>query len=303
MTYQGATCLRATASRSPGLDTDAYEVEMATSAFGALQFRRPDNLYAEVGFLSSVQGAGKLGQRLVPLQGTVEIRGDLVLDDRRGHSVTLESLYVRDDGIEVISEGDDEDGDAVVKLHLVDIRYFWPRRGELWGSYNVRRPDGSYEPGTVPGGDVPAPANASGGTIGDGISTAVRDDGEAAPAWSLRALVEKILPALPGSPKLARAPARLLGDQRLRDPRRDDDRGRRHRRGPLAPVGRQRRRQLAHGLPRLEARGDQGVGRRAPQGLRRSPMKREITFTAVERVAVGAIFWKYNRLVAEAQRD
>src|SRR5689334_15752950 len=153
--YQGATVIRASAARTPGLETDAYEVEMTARAFKGLRFERPGNLYDDVGVTSAVQGRGRRGDtQHVPLAGTLGIRGDLVLDDGVQDPLTIFALYVRDDGIEVISEGDDEDGDAVVRLHLVDIRYFWARRGELWGTYNVRRPDGSWDPATViAGGD------------------------------------------------------------------------------------------------------------------------------------------------------
>lgn len=178
-TYQGVTLLNVKAQRMPGTSPDSCEIELPAADFGTLKWEKVVRLFGNTGFLSSVQGGGKLGPTLVKLQGSSMIRGDLVLDDGRGHSVTFADMYVSDDGYEVVSDGDDEDGDAIVKARLVDIRYFWSRRGELWGSFNVTNFDGFFDP-------------ASG-----------RPDGS---RWSLREIIAKILEHLPGRPPIDKAP-------------------------------------------------------------------------------------------------
>lgn len=187
--YQGITVLRASIARTPGLEPDSGTVTMLAKHFAGLRFERPSNLYA------GPAGAARTGERTesAALEGSLQIRGDLVAFDgvreRR-----WENLYVRDDGMHVTQHVDDETGESVVEFSVVDVRYFWPTRGEVFGTYNVLRPDGSFDPDTI----------QSGGGQGAQGTTSLRG----AP-WTLRELVEKLLHALPGSPAIAKAPERL----------------------------------------------------------------------------------------------
>jgi hypothetical protein len=189
VTYQDATCISARASRSVGTDTDQYEVVMTSAAFAGLSFDRPGNLYDDVGQKSAVQGPGRVGDtKIIPLAGGIRIRGDLILfDGVSKDAVTISNLYVRDDGIEEFTDPDDETGPTLIKLSLVDIRYFWPKRGELWGTYNLTTLSGWYDPGTVHvsivNGDTPTPTQ------------------ETTP-WSLHEIIDLILTKLPGRPRL-----------------------------------------------------------------------------------------------------
>jgi len=189
--FQGQTVLRASITRSPGTDPDAGEIEMTSRRFGELQFERPTNLYTDLDVTIDPGRSGMTVPRVPdvetveesrPLLNSIRIRGGLVLADGE-RTVTFKDLYVRDDGIEVTRFVDDEDGDTVVRLSLVDIRYFWARRGELWGSYNVLRSDGSYAPETVQADGSPVPLR--------------------------RILANVILRKLPGRPSIVKAPASL----------------------------------------------------------------------------------------------
>lgn len=190
VTYQDATCLSARAARSVGSDTDQYEVVMTSTAFAGLSFDRPGNLYDDIGQTSAVQGPGRVGSsKAIPLQGGIRIRGDLVMFDGVSKTVmTISNLYVRDDGIEEFTDPDIEGGPTIIKLALVDIRYFWPKRGELYGTYNLTTLYGWYDEATVH-------TLAGGGDPANPTKTQVT-------AWSLRELIELILTKLPGRPRL-----------------------------------------------------------------------------------------------------
>lgn len=214
-TYQGVRCIVASATRTPGLETASYEIEIPARAFAALQWNRPGALYSDVGVTSRVEGAGSLDGVRGALQGALEIRGDLVVFDG-ARSVTFFNLYVRDDGLELYKYVDDEEGDTNLRVHLVDVRYFGERRGELFGTYNVLLPDGTYDPGTVKEGTT-TPRPAAPETSHERVarqrtgSTTVREPPPpivtAGPPYTLREVVEKILQRYPGRPPIRSMPA------------------------------------------------------------------------------------------------
>lgn len=202
-TYQGIPCVSWQASRTVGLESDSYQVVVPANAVEGLQWKpTPGGLYAPAkgGGAPQSTAANEDGATAKPLSGEIAVRGDLVMSDGRGPGVTLEGLYVRDDGVETVDPGDDPDAvgpTVMTRIHLVDIRYWWARRGELWGTYNVLRPDGTYAPGTVVG-------DPTGGLGLTGGETSIR--GETARPYSLAEILALIFDRLPGRPQLVKAP-------------------------------------------------------------------------------------------------
>ena len=198
-TYQGIPCLAWRAARTPGFESDSYEVEMATAGLAGLKF----SPHAQDGLYSAAQGTGPTssGKAAPGNEGGVPAigdklltRGDLILKDG-AREIPLRAIYVRDDGVEVVDTGDNEDGPGVVRLNLVDIRYFWGRRGEIWGRYNIPIPgkDGEYEASSLDGGTAEAP----------GATTTSRSNG--VPLTVKRALI-LLAARLPGRPPVASVP-------------------------------------------------------------------------------------------------
>lgn len=194
-TYQGLPCLSWRAARTPGWETDAYVVEMLAETLVGLRIEPPGRggLYAA----TAAQHAGAAGGD-APAPGgeapaligrKLEPRGDLVMSDGVNPPVTIRGLYIRDDGIETVDAGDREDGQAVVRIHLVDLRYFWGARGELWGRHNVLRSDGTYEPRTIGGDEGEGPTVTRGTPL------------------TLREVLELVVDRLPGRPPIVGAPA------------------------------------------------------------------------------------------------
>lgn len=198
-TYQGIPCRSWKAARTPGFESDSYEVEMATAGLASLKFQVPGAL----GLYAAAQDAGPTSSGTTatgndsgaPAVGSqLYTRGDLVIADG-AHEIKIRALYVRDDGIEVVDTGDDENGPGIVRVALVDIRYFWGRRGDLWGRYNIPIPgsNGEYEPESLDGGEA----------VADGES-----GGRGVPLTLERAL-QKIAARLPGRPPISGMPAEV----------------------------------------------------------------------------------------------
>jgi len=199
-TYQGASVISWRGARTPGLESDSYEVVMPAVGFRSLGFDVPaDVLYPDLGRASGsviVSGDSANARAPVPLEGEVKIHGDLVVSDGVSAAMVFRDLYLRDDGVEVEESGDSENGNCTVRMALVDIRYFWSRRGELWGTYNVRLPDGQWQPGTVKAAEA-GPNSTSSTTLRD-----AKDD----QAYSLGEVFALIADALPGRPKIKQLP-------------------------------------------------------------------------------------------------
>lgn len=199
-TYQGASVISWRGARTPGLESDSYEVVMPAVGFRSLGFDVPaDVLYPDLGRASGsviVSGDSANARAPVPLEGEVKIHGDLVVSDGASAAMVFRDLYLRDDGVEVEESGDSENGNCTVRMALVDIRYFWSRRGELWGTYNVRLPDGQWQPGTVKAAEA-GPNSTSSTVLRD-----AKDD----QAYTLGEVFALIADALPGRPKIKQLP-------------------------------------------------------------------------------------------------
>lgn len=199
-TFQGISCHKARAERTPGLESDSYSVEAPAASLARLTWKTPG-----AGLLAAAQadGAGGSGEPSgeelpVTVGGELSCRGDLVMRDGVGEPVAFSSLYVREDGIEAVDSGDNDDGPALARIHLVDIRYFWGLRGELWGRYNVLLPDGSWDRSTLLGADADP----------GGSFTSLRDPGR---PRDLLAILRLVADKLPGRPTIGKAPASVAG--------------------------------------------------------------------------------------------
>ncbi|HZV02576.1 MAG TPA: hypothetical protein VFF73_38070 [Planctomycetota bacterium] len=121
------------------------------------------------------------------------------------YAVTIEQVLITERAIEVAIATDDDN--SVCRIELTDIRYLWATRGApVFGWINVPRRQGANAPApTIPTTTVKPPAPAAGAPAANPefIAGSMR---QGAP-WTLRqVLEEKILPNLPGSPKLLRLP-------------------------------------------------------------------------------------------------
>lgn len=199
--FQGISCHKARAERTPGLESDAYSIEVPAASLAKLTWKTPS-----AGLFAAAQadgvgagGAAPSGEEPpVAVGSDLSCRGDLVMRDGVGEPVAFASLYVREDGIEAVDSGDNDDGPALARIHLVDIRYFWGPRGELWGRYNVLLPDGTWDRSTLLGAE---PAQGAGSTS-DRDTRAPRD---------LLAILRLVADKLPGRPPIVKAPASVAG--------------------------------------------------------------------------------------------
>lgn len=199
-TFQGISCHKARAERTPGLESDSYSVEVPAASLAKLTWKTPS-----AGLLAAAQsdGAGGGGEPSgedppVAVGGDLSCRGDLVMRDGVREPLVFTSLYVREDGIEAVDSGDNDDGPALARIHLVDIRYFWGPRGELWGRYNVLLADGSWDRSTLLG----AEPTSGGGLTSDRDTRTPRD---------LLAILRLVADKLPGRPPVVKAPASIAG--------------------------------------------------------------------------------------------
>ena len=103
-----------------------------------------------------------------------------------------------------------DDPSDLVRVEITDLRYLWGRRGVVFGWVNVPRQDDGKGLGLLPGtglkiGAALAPL-AKKAPLPPMVPGSLRNG---AP-WTLRqVLVERVLPALPGSPALSRFPRDL----------------------------------------------------------------------------------------------
>lgn len=183
--YQNRPVISAKGERSPGTEPDSWEITIRVRDLEALAIERGAHLYEDIGPRGSVSDRSteppRDGDSARPFEGSLQIRGDLVLFDGT-HTIAIADLYVRDDGIEALQAADDEAGEVTARVTLADIRMYWPRRGELWGTYNRRLPNGEWDPASLTVERVP---------------------------YSLIDLIGIVLQELPGRPRLVKYPEGL----------------------------------------------------------------------------------------------
>lgn len=108
------------------------------------------------------------------------------------HAVTFQDVLVTERAVETIFATDDDNPD--VRVEITDIRYLWGKRGEpLFEWINLPK-----QQGPRPGSQDASAEEMLPGSLDQGGP------------WTLRRVLEvKVLPKLPGSPKLRRLPAKL----------------------------------------------------------------------------------------------
>ncbi|MCY0881455.1 MAG: hypothetical protein OWS74_05615, partial [Firmicutes bacterium] len=135
--------------------------------------------------------------------------GRLVFTEVRNgtaYEAAIEQVLITERAIEVALAMDDDN--PVCRVELTDIRYLWATRGApVFGWINVPRRKGDDAPAlvisTTTTSKPPAPAPGQPSADPEFIPGSMRQG----KPWTLRqVLEEKILPNLPGSPKLKRLP-------------------------------------------------------------------------------------------------
>lgn len=122
------------------------------------------------------------------------------------YAVTVEQVLVTERAIEVALATDDDN--PICRVELTDIRYLWSTRGApVFGWINVPMRKGEDTPApTIPTTTTHPPQPAAGQPSAD--PEYIPGSLHGGQPWTLRqVLEEKILPNLPGSPKLLRLPA------------------------------------------------------------------------------------------------
>lgn len=203
ITYQGKTCLPYPFeySRDVGLSPGRGVVHMHRADFEVFQIKES---ISGVDLLPSLKTREK-----VPAKGFLSA-GTLVFSETVNgvtKEVVWDQVLVTEDAVE--SAFDFDDDSDVVRLQITDIRYLWDRRGVVFSWINVPRQgsEASQSPRSQGGGLgtfstalVEAKANPKLTPPTIGMVDGSQNGGK---PWTLRrVLEEKVLPALPGSPKL-----------------------------------------------------------------------------------------------------
>jgi len=153
--FQGLPCLSFSGTRTPGIDPDFYSVTMLKRVLEETTVKGLAGLFGSAASASGSAGTVPRGdgEASVPSGGerlgdSVLVRGDVEID-HAGSRTVLAGLFLRQDAIEQLT---DTDGEAVVRVNLVDLRGLWRGRGELWGALNLRQHDGSLIPRSTDSG-------------------------------------------------------------------------------------------------------------------------------------------------------
>ncbi len=148
-TYQGIPCLEADVVRTPGADPDFGHVLIPRRALEQIRLKTEPKLYGPVrggGSTTSRDTDSDVEELPAPtLTQPLRIKGDLIYSGSTGEQVVYKDMYLREDGVEQVHQAI-EGENALVRLSLTDLRFFWQQRGELWGYYNVKRADGDVRP-------------------------------------------------------------------------------------------------------------------------------------------------------------
>lgn len=193
VTYQGFTCSPLFEfSRSAGIEPDFGFVHVERADLGVFQVS--ESLPGVDTLQATTQSKNGNAKGLFS-SGTLQITE--VVDGKQ-YQVTASQVLVSEKACEIPFAT--EDSSDLVRVEITDIRYLWKTRGILFAWINV------------PSGLTSSPIPAS-GRVGPTVAKQISYDmapgslrGNATP-WTVRqVLEEKILPALPGSPKLKRCP-------------------------------------------------------------------------------------------------
>lgn len=161
-TYQDIACLSAEASRTVGLSSDSYVVTLGWDAVASPDVAvRPPTDGPVLRALRSDDNEETLRPKRVKrvADAPLEMRGDLTLESYEGPGsfTRFQDLYVRDDGVRIVSRTLSAVGgraEFVVQLELVDVRYFWSDRGAVLADLNLRDKTGDrWFPASVFGGE------------------------------------------------------------------------------------------------------------------------------------------------------
>ena len=201
--FQGKLCAPSfQITRSAGLEPDFGFVLMPSGEFKAFEIRDPKPL------------TGTQDKSAAPVGPGFEASGDLVIQERvverndagqatrdETHEVTFAGLLLPERAVEAAFP--DDDSSELCKIELTDVRELWASRGVVFGWINVPRQGGAQKrtgTGTQERAGTGTQERAGTGAVAaDFLPGSL--DGDV--PWTLKRVLEaKILPALPGRPRL-----------------------------------------------------------------------------------------------------
>lgn len=194
--FQGKFCAPSfRIERSEGLEPDFGFVLMPRGEFKAFEIRDPkpltgtqDKSATPAGFGFDAAGDLVIQERVVERNGA----GQVVRDET--HEVTFAGLLLPERAVEAAFP--DDDANELCKIELTDVRELWSSRGVVFAWVNVPRQGASQKRAGTQDKSAPPPAGV---VAADFLPGSL--DGTV--PWTLKRVLEaKILPALPGRPRL-----------------------------------------------------------------------------------------------------